>query len=338
MTRKDAAGAVNGGLEQALVDAGGAQAPEQRAAGLRALLLDELRHGRSELRLKRSGYSRPVLVAIGGRPGLLLAVAPVDAGLRADVDLVGERDWLVVAALVGALVEAAAAPAPTGSAGAAPRAARAGRGRLVAGELCGSLVLALPIADHREAPDELAALAALSFDERVAGIDRLRARAVAVPAAVLHQVNDFRDPVGAAHPLRVAEAIARLGGDPAADASAGELEEAVLELLGVQAAAVRPHQERDPSLRVARRIVQRLDGMGKWGGYHTDVSHLARGFAGHERALALEVGERLLDAELLLEKPSVGQRHVYLNPRRAREIRALIETGELPDGLSLPRA
>jgi hypothetical protein len=88
---------------------------------------------------------------------------------------------------------------------------------------------------------------------------------------------------------------------------------------------------------VARRILQRLDGMGKWGGFHTEFVHLARGFAGNDRALAEQVGEALLDAELLLEKPSVGQRHVFLNPRRARDIRAFIEQGEPPKGLDLPR-
>ena len=64
--------------------------------------------------------------------------------------------------------------------------------------------------------------------------------------------------------------------------------------------------------------------------------HLARGFAGNDRALAEEVGEVLLAAGLLAEKPSVGQRHVFLNPRRAREIHALIERGEVPADVKLP--
>ena len=76
--------------------------------------------------------------------------------------------------------------------------------------------------------------------------------------------------------------------------------------------------------------------MGKWGGYHTDFAHLARGFAGNDRALAQEMGEALLDAGLLAEKPSVGQRHVFLNPRRAGDIRAFIERGEPPPGMRLP--
>ena len=101
---------------------------------------------------------------------------------------------------------------------------------------------------------------------------------------------------------------------------------------------MRPHEDPDAARRVARRILQRLDGMGKWGGYHTDFAHLARGFAGNERALAQEVGEALLEAGLLAEKPSVGQRHVFLNPRRAAEIRKLIDEGAVPPGMRLPSA
>ena len=76
--------------------------------------------------------------------------------------------------------------------------------------------------------------------------------------------------------------------------------------------------------------------MGKWGGYHTEFAHLARGFAGNDRALAQEVGEALLTAGLLAEKPSVGQRHVFLNSRKAAEIRRMIDSGEVPSGMTLP--
>jgi hypothetical protein len=50
------------------------------------------------------------------------------------------------------------------------------------------------------------------------------------------------------------------------------------------------------------------------------------------------VGESLLEAGLLAEKPSVGQRHVFLNPRRAAEIRRLIDEGGMPAGMRLPSA
>ncbi|HVL96641.1 MAG TPA: hypothetical protein VM266_12345, partial [Solirubrobacteraceae bacterium] len=203
---------------------------------------------------------------------------------------------------------------------------------LRAGALDGFLALHLPT----PAAADDAELAALAFDERVAGVDRLRARAVVMPAAPLAP-DDLRAPIGAGHPLRVAEAVARLGGDPTDPSSADELDQALGTLLGPEAAgAARPHEDPDPARRVARRILQRLAGMGKWGGYHTEFAHLPRGFAGNDRALAVEVGEALLAAGLLAEKPSVGQRHVYLNPRRAGEIHRFVEAGEPPRGLVLP--
>ncbi len=110
----------------------------------------------------------------------------------------------------------------------------------------------------------------------------------------------------------------------------------MLAVLGPAAGAAPPHRDPDPARRVARRIVQRLAGMGKWGGYHTAFEHLPRGFAGNDRELAAVVGERLLDAGLLLEKPSVGQRHVFLNPRRAADVYALRDRGVVPPGLRLP--
>ncbi len=281
-------------------------------ARLKALLDSELERGARELGQKRSGYDQPVLVAVGPGDGALRAVAPAPRGLRADPDAVNERTWLLVAALVGALVEVA------------------GAGSVRAGHLGGQLALAVP-----GDPDD-AELVPLAFETQVEGIDRLRARALAVPAGVLADVDDLRDPIGAAHPLVVAAHVAALGGRPADPASMEEHEDAVLAALDAASGVARPHDDPDPVRRVARRILQRLDGMGKWGGYHTDFAHLARGFAGNERALAEAVGEALLAAGLLAEKPSVGQRHVFLNPRRAGDIHALIERGEEPADLRLP--
>ncbi|MGH2841269.1 MAG: hypothetical protein ACRDKY_10665, partial [Solirubrobacteraceae bacterium] len=202
---------------------------------------------------------------------------------------------------------------------------------LEAGSFDGQLALRV-----RTAAEDDAELAAVAYEENVAGVARLRSQAVALPAHVVAaEVTDWRTPLTQA--MRSAEAVARLGGQPADPASIAEHEDAVLALLeagGGQAA--RPHDDPQPARRVARRILQRLDGMGKWGGYHTDFRHLSRGFAGNERALADEVGEALLEAGLLSEKPSVGQRHVFLNSRRVADIRALIEHGEVPGDLHLP--
>jgi hypothetical protein len=223
-----------------------------------------------------------------------------------------------VAAAIGALQQATEAPAPT----------RAEDLVLQAGTLHGGAQLVLTLGRAGDA--ELAQLAA---EESLQGVDRLRTEIVALPAAII-ELDDRKDPIGRTHPLRIAEAVARLGGDPAApDEQTEQLVTAALEPRG---SVARPHEDPDPARRVARRILQRLDGMGKWGGYHTDFAHLARGFQGNERALADAVGEALLDAGLLAEKPSVGQRHVYLNPRRAGAIRRLIDGGEIPSALSLP--
>jgi hypothetical protein len=281
-------------------------------ARLRALLDSELERGARELGQKRSGYEQPVLVAVGPGDGALHAVAPAVPALRADPDAVNERTWLLVAALVGALVEVA------------------GAGTVRAGHLGGHLALAVP-----GDPDD-AELVPLAFETQVEGVDRLRARALAVPESVLNDIDDLREPIGGAHPLVVAAHVAALGGRPADPASMEEHEDAVLAALDATAGVARPHDDPDPARRVARRILQRLDGMGKWGGYHTEFAHLARGFAGNERALAEAVGEALLASGLLAEKPSVGQRHVFLNPRRAGDIHALIERGEAPGDLRLP--
>jgi hypothetical protein len=301
-------------LEGELDAYGGAAAPASATARLRDVLNAALRHGRAEMARPRSGYDAPVEIGIAEHDGLLVAATPAPASLRVEP---GEgREWLLAAATVGTLIELAE-PGPPGDL------------RLRAGELPGGfLALAYPGALD---PD----LLELAFDEHVAVIDRLRAKARALPPGVIEDV-ELRAPMGAGHPLHIAEAVARLGGRPADPQDVESREDALLALLGGAGAAVRPHEDPDPGRRVARRILQRLDGMGKWGGYHTEFAHLARGFAGNDRALAQEAGEALLGAGLLAEKPSVGQRHVYLNPRRAAEIRRMIDTGETPPGMKLP--
>jgi hypothetical protein len=300
-------------LAAALEEVGGVGAPREHAARLRVLLDQELARSERELSLPRSGYEAPVTVALARDGGRLRAVAPVPADLRADEQVAREREWLLTAALVGALVESSSDPA-------AP---------LLAGDRDGYLVLALP----GEEPE----LAALAFEDHARGIDRLRARALAFPPHVLDGAPELREPIGPAHPLKVAAAVARLGGRPADPASVAEHEEAVLAALEASEPRVAaPHDDPDPARRAARRILQRLDGMGKWGGYHTEFTHLSRGFQGNEKALADRVGEALIAAGLLAEKPSVGQRHVFLNPRRARDIHALVERGEVPRDVRLP--
>jgi hypothetical protein len=308
----------DGELARALADAGGAGAPREWSARLRQLLLAELERGARELGETRTGRERPIALAVAAADGSIVAVLPLPPELRADADAVGERGALLAAVAVERLVEAADPGRPSGP-------AELG---LALGSHDGFLALSYPAGD----PGWSAEYAREALDDAAGAIDRLRAAAYQLPAHVL-DVQDLRAPIGATHPLRVAEAVTRLGGSPLDEDALEALEPELLRVLEPSGGVARAHDDPDPRRRVMRRILQRLDGMGKWGGYHTAFDHLARGFAGNERALAYEVGEELLAAGLLEQKPSVGQRHVYLNTRRAGDIRRLIDEGVLPPGL-----
>src|SRR6187549_1542919 len=311
-------------LETALADAGGPDAPRDASARLRDLLAAELRRGMVELGESRTGYGTPIGVAVAAGEGEVLVALPISPELRADPGAVSERSGALAAAAVEHVVEGASLGAP-----------RSGDElSLRLGELNGMLALAYPAAEPDEAAEYAHEALNAEFEER--RIDRLRASSHLMPGHVLEEVSDLRPPIGATHPLRVAEAVTRLGGSPLDEEAMEMLGPQLLHLLEPAGAVSRAHEDPDPGRRVARRILQRLDGMGKWGSYHTAFDHLARGFAGNERALAYEVGESLLAAGLLEEKPSVGQRHVYLSPRRSGDIRRLIDEGELPQGLVLP--
>ena len=320
-------------LERALADAGGADAPREWGARLRKLLRAELERGAREMGEARSGRERPVALAVAGAPeagmlpagpapgarGAIVAALPLPPELRADAGAVAERGATLAAAAAECLVDAAEPGPPNSGADLALR----------LGACDGFLALSYPAADPRWSAE----YAREALDDAAASIDRLRAKAHLLPGHAL-AVEDLRPPIGATHPLRVAEAVARLGASPLDEDAVERLEPELLRLLEPAGRATRAHDDPDPRRRAMRRILQRLDGMGKWGGYHTAFDHLARGFAGNDRALAFEVGEELVDAGLLSEKPSVGQRHVSLNPRKAGEIRTLIDEGALPPGLS----
>lgn len=121
-----------------------------------------------------------------------------------------------------------------------------------------------------------------------------------------------------AHPPEIVEQLRRWGLDgspPPPDAPSLEVED-----------------DPCPRRRHARTVLRRLLRMGKVGAqYHTEFDHLYRGAAPEDRRDALEVGEALVRAGLLGEKPSVGQRHVYLRRDSLPAIHALIDRGETRD-------
>jgi hypothetical protein len=141
-----------------------------------------------------------------------------------------------------------------------------------------------------------------------------------------------------AHPLRVALALAAHGQPMDA---VGYPDEIIgqLRLWGLDGAPPPPdapslevEDDPCPRRRHARTVLRRLLRMGKVGAqYHTEFDNLYRGSAPDDRRDALGVGEALVRAGLLGEKPSVGQRHVYLRRDSLPAIHALIERGETRD-------
>jgi hypothetical protein len=273
------------------------------------------------------------------------------AMLAEDAVRVGSPRPTGIRCLAAATLEGVALVAPVRVA----EAARQGRPRKLAlcaaGALTVAVGLGVPRADAGELDLEAASwhgfvalrvatndhagvleLLSLSLDEQAAHLDRMEPIAVVVPGGSL----DDTEPI-ATDWLARAELIARLDGFPSAarlDPSVSSALESYRGLLQADEslqAESSAHDDPSPERRVLRRILQRLDGMGKYGGYHTEFSHVARGFPGHQRALALEAGEALLRAGILAEKPSVGQRHVSLVAARTDDIKRLIAGGDVPD-------
>jgi hypothetical protein len=328
------------------------------ASQLVLLLRRELSRALGQVPGPRAGYDRPIVLTVGALPAHLAAFVPVDGRLRSDATaLDGQpRGLLLVASALEALVIA------TSQGPALP-------GGLVAtyGTFEGALVVAMPW-PRSLAPDESdAELAALQWDDRLAGTDRLRVVAAPLPGAVSAQLAGglvLERSIGHHHPLDALEVLVRAGvepadavavvecgGDPVLAAAATADEEPTVDLialdaivvgaLGPRAAGNRPHEDADPARRIARRMLQMLRGKRKWSGgtgagYHTEITHLTRGFDRRERELAAAVVDALLGAGLLVEKLSVGQRHISLFSRRAADIDALIDEGRVPPDLRLP--
>jgi hypothetical protein len=290
----------------------GAELARLRPAQRRALVLDTLQgDGRRLLEDARPGV---VSVPYGETSDGVAVVLPVAAG-----DALPLRAERLARAAAAALAEAADLPSPAG----------AGDVELEEARWHGQVALRIAHA----APGEVLEILPLTLEDHSRELDRVRAEPVPLPPGDL----DDTEPAPEERWLWRAEIAARLGGRPGAAALAPEVEAAVASLeagFAEEPAAV-PAIDEDPlpRRRAARRMLRRLDGMGKYGGYHTEFRHLARGFAGHERALALEVGEALLRAGLLAEKPSVGQRHVSLVAARTSEIRALVDRGTAEEPL-----
>jgi len=78
-------------------------------------------------------------------------------------------------------------------------------------------------------------------------------------------------------------------------------------------------------------ILSKLIRMGKIGGAHTEMDNLYKGLPGHFKSSNQGMKKvqtaikELFAKEFLLQKPSTGEIHVSINPRKIKEIMEFLE-------------
>ncbi len=78
--------------------------------------------------------------------------------------------------------------------------------------------------------------------------------------------------------------------------------------------------------QVMWHILSKLSRMEKIGGAHTEITNLPKGLPSHFRSnnrgkkIIQKAIKELLGRDYLLQKPSTGEIHVSLNPRKLKEI------------------
>lgn len=82
---------------------------------------------------------------------------------------------------------------------------------------------------------------------------------------------------------------------------------------------------------IKRFILRKLITLGKIGGAHTAVFNLSKGLPNHirsnrkgQKAIKQAIKE-LINGGFLLSKPSTGEEHVSINPRKINEIKQFLE-------------
>ncbi|MFH1225372.1 MAG: hypothetical protein V1676_06245 [Candidatus Diapherotrites archaeon] len=83
-------------------------------------------------------------------------------------------------------------------------------------------------------------------------------------------------------------------------------------------------------LQTKRYMLRKLINMGKIGGAHTALQNLERGMPLHLRSsrkglkAIRQAVKELLNEGMLLAKPSTGETHVSINPRKVKEAEELL--------------
>ena len=81
---------------------------------------------------------------------------------------------------------------------------------------------------------------------------------------------------------------------------------------------------------IKRFMLRKLINLGKVGGSHTAVFNLSKGLPTHirpnrksQKAIKQAIKE-LINDSFLLSKPSTGEQHVSINPRKIKEIKEFL--------------
>ncbi len=78
---------------------------------------------------------------------------------------------------------------------------------------------------------------------------------------------------------------------------------------------------------ITAALLRKLVYLGKWGGSHTSIDNLPKGFPKEVRGTVKELAKELIKREFLLAKPTSYGLEVSLNPKKKKEIEE-ITTGK----------
>lgn len=85
---------------------------------------------------------------------------------------------------------------------------------------------------------------------------------------------------------------------------------------------------------IAKLILERLDNLGKWGGAHSELARVRKSLPSYITATSKgkkqinKAVKLLVNLGFLLIKPSTGELHVSLNPKKKKETSEFIEKNE----------
>ncbi len=83
--------------------------------------------------------------------------------------------------------------------------------------------------------------------------------------------------------------------------------------------------------KVIWHVLSKLNRMSKIGGSHTEIANLSKGLPSHFKCskqgkkIIQEAIKEMFEKEYLLQKPSTGEIHISLNPRKIKEIIEFID-------------